>query len=130
MKTFTVDDLVPRHPSLVVIDPQDWVDPHVVDARDTADPLRLAALVVVQAHVGVGTSACSQAHSPECERITALLGFDDFPALLNGLGIDAGPDLRRRRTPPGTFRRENGGSHRGDASRYPNADRTTDGRHR
>lgn len=71
-------------PSVVTIDPVDWVNPDDVDARDVRDPLMLASLVLVAAHAG----GCSRSHSPDCQLATEVLGHDTFDALVEGLGID------------------------------------------
>ena len=55
------------HSSSAFLDDEDWVDPEVVDARDTHDPVRLATWVLVASHLGNG---CKGKHSPDCEAAT------------------------------------------------------------
>ena len=75
-------------PNLITIDPQDWIDPDEVDTRDVRDPLLLASMVLVAAHVG----SCRRMHSPDCEAATVALGHRTFDELVVNLGIRMNPD--------------------------------------
>lgn len=73
-------------PSLITIDPADWVDPDEVDARDVRDPMLLASLVLVASHLAERCTVAS--HSADCRSALAAMGHATFDDLLAGLGID------------------------------------------